>query len=216
MHHVYGLQRHVNGRAYDAVVPNFFDPADFIDPTVFKGAPKADYLLYIGRLVQRKGPHIAAAIAERMGLPLVVAGPGATSWDKGKIVYPEGEFSGDVEYVGVVGFRERAKLMARARAVIVPTLYIEPFGGVAVEAMLSGTPVVASDWGSFTEIVTPDVGMRFRTLRQGVEAVEYVSSLDPGAVRTAAVERFGLEAVGKRFMRWFDTLDTLWATGWYE
>lgn len=218
MHHVYGLQKHVNGRAFDQVIPNFFDVTQF-EPVK---KPTRDYLLYIGRLVARKGPHVALDIAQRIGTSLKVAGPGATEWkpkkrgQKAKLVAPEITLRGAVEYVGEVGFKERSELMANAMAVVVPTLYIEPFGGVAVEAMLCGTPVVASDWGSFTEIVTPDVGARFRTLRQGVEAVELVRSLSQSQVRLAALDRFSLEAVGPMFMRWFDQLDSLWGEGWYE
>ena len=212
MHHVYGLQKTVNGRAYDQVIPNFFDAEQF---SVVK-KPSADYLLYIGRLVQRKGPHVALDIAKRVGVPLKVAGPGATEWTKKKIVAPEITLEGELEYVGEVGYAERAELMGNALAVVVPTLYIEPFGGVAVEAMLCGTPVVASDWGSFTEIVTPNVGARFRTLRQGVEAVESVRRLPRSQVRKSALDRFSLEAVGPMFMRWYDQLDSLWGDGWYS
>lgn len=220
MHHVYGIRAGEikgpwrNGRAYDTVIPNFFDRDDFIDPASWQGAPKADYLLYIGRLTERKGPHIAAMIAKRLGRPLLVAGPGATKVESGRIEGDGCVLEGDVHYVGSVGFAERARLMARATAVVVPTIYIEPFGGVAVEAMMSGTPVVASDWGSFTEIVTPDVGRRFRTLAQGCQAVEEASTLDPLAIRRAAEERYSLEAVGPRFTRWFDQLDGLWGIGW--
>lgn len=217
MHHVYGIRAGEdplggwrNGRAYDTVIPNFFDPDDFH----IAGSAREDYLLFIGRLVGRKGPHIAAQIAERTGRPLVVAGPGAVEWGEGRIVAPEVTLEGDVTYVGTVGFAERAELMAKAHAVLVPTLYIEPFGGVAVEAMLSGTPVIASDWGSFTEIVTPEVGRRFRTLQQGADAVEDVGELDPRAIRRYAEERYGLEAVGAMFTAWYDQLDGLWGVGW--
>jgi glycosyltransferase involved in cell wall biosynthesis len=201
MHHVYGLQS----------VPNFFDPTDFTP-----GLKKDDYLLFIGRLVTRKGPHVAAALADRMGMPLVVAGPGGTEWGQGYVRYIEGETEGNLEYVGEVGLEERAELMARAYAVIVPTLYIEPFGGVAVEAMLSGTPVIASDWGSFTEIVENGVtGQRFRTLKQGAAALEAVGKLDPTKIAQRARERFSLAAVGPMFTAYFDQLDTLWGAGWY-
>lgn len=211
MHHNYGLQKIINGRAFDQVIPNFFD-ADQFSAT---RKPSADYLLYIGRVVTRKGPHIALEIAKRAGMRLVVAGPGPSSWSEGLIVADEITLEGDVHYAGVVGFEARAELMRNAAAVIVPTLYIEPFGGVAVEAMLAGAPVIASDWGSFTEIVTPDVGRRFRTLREGAEAVRDVATLDRRKIRKRAIERYSLQAVGPMFTRWFDQLDTLWGEGWY-
>lgn len=211
MHHVYGLQKIVNGRAFDAVIPNFFDADQFVP----KRKPSSDYLLYMGRVVSRKGPHVAAQIAERVGMPLVVAGPGVTEHGPGRIVSDEVTLEGDVSYAGEVGFAKRSDLMANAAAVIVPTLYVEPFGGVAVEAMLSGTPVIASDWGSFTEILTRENGRLFRTLRQGAAAVKEVRSLDRKAIRRYAMSRYSLGAVGPRFTAWFDQLDTLWAEGWY-
>jgi glycosyltransferase involved in cell wall biosynthesis len=212
MHHNYGLQRIINGRAFDQVIPNYFDVSQFH----LAKKPSSDYLLYIGRLVSRKGPHIALDIAKRAGLPLRVAGYGANKVSEGLIVADEVTLEGDVHYAGQVGFADRAELMANAVAVVVPTLYIEPFGGVAVEAALSGTPVIASDWGSFTEIVTPDIGRRFRTLAQGAAAVREVRELDRKRIRKAAMKRYSLEAVGPMFSRWFGQLDTLWGKGWYE
>jgi glycosyltransferase involved in cell wall biosynthesis len=213
MHHVYGIRNIGDGRAYDQVIPNFFDASQF---SVAK-KPKADYVLFIGRLIQRKGPHVALEIAKRIGLPLVVAGPGATEVTEGRIVGVDGVvLEGDVLHAGIVGFAERNELMSNAAAVIVPTLYIEPFGGVAVEAMLAGAPVIASDWGSFTEIVTPDVGARFRTPKQGAEAFERVQKLNRKDIRRAAKARYSQEAVGPMFMRWMDQLDTLWGKGFYE
>lgn len=212
MHHVYGLRKIINGRAFDQVIPNFFDASQF---SVAK-KPTADYLLYIGRIIQRKGPHIAAEIAKRVELPLVVAGPGALEVSEGRILGTDNvEILGDVHHVGPVGFGKRNELMQNAAAVIVPTVYIEPFGGVAVEAMLAGAPVIASDWGSFTEIVGPQVGRRFRTLKQGAEAFKETRTLDRRKIRKHALERYSLEAVGPMFSRWFDQLDTLWDAGWY-
>lgn len=211
MHHVYGLSRTVNGRAFDQVIPNYFDASQFS----VAAKPTCDYVLYLGRVIHRKGPHIAAEIAKRIGMPLVVAGPGGW-WEDGELHgVDDVTIPGDVEYVGAVGFAQRNELMQNAAATIVPTVYVEPFGGVAVEAMMAGCPVIASDWGSFTEIVTPDVGARFRTLRQGAEAFERVRSLNRKAIRKSAVARFSQEAVGPMFTRWFDQLDTLWGEGMY-
>lgn len=214
MHHVYGIKSvhdgtFGDGRAFDAVVPNFFDASQF---SVARN-PSCRYVLFIGRVIQRKGPHVAAAIAKRIGLPLVIAGPGARRVD-GVLTTQEGvPIPGDVEYVGGVGFAERNELMQNAAATLVPTLYVEPFGGVAVEAMLAGCPVLASDWGSFTEIVTPNVGARFRTPLQGAAAFGEVQKLNRKEIRRAAKARFSQEAVGPIFTRWFDQLDTLWERG---
>lgn len=213
MHHVYGLWgwRNGNGKQFDRVIPNFFDPDEFTDP-----ADKPDdYLLFIGRFIPNKGVAVAADIARRAGRRLLVAGPGVTEWSEGTISCPEVTIEGDVHYVGQVGYQERATLMANAYAVLVPTLYVEPFGGVAVEAMMCGTPVLASDWGSFTEIVTPDVGRRFRTLRDADQALDEIADLDRSRIRTRAIGRYGLNAVGPQFTRWFDALDTLWQDGYY-
>lgn len=209
MHHVYGRQRWATGRFYDAVIPNYFDPDDFAL------APKGDYLLYVGRLIERKGPHVAAQIAKRVGLPLLVAGPGVASASPGEIVTTDGcRIVGPVEYVGELDRDARRDLMAGARALLAPTLYIEPFGGVTIEAMLSGTPVVTTDWGAFTETVSDDVGRRFRTLAQGVDAVRAVLDLDPATVRAHALARYSLDAVRPRFESWLEQLLGLWGPGW--
>lgn len=210
-HHVYGLRQMRHGRAFDAVIPNFFDPKQF--PKVAK--PSKDYLLFIGRLIENKGPHIALEIAKRMGMKLIVAGPGAETWKKGHITAPNLDLKGDVEYVGQVGYAARAELMGNAACTLVPTVYVEPFGGVAVEAMLAGCPVVASDWGAFTETVPPAVGRRFRTLKQGTIATEEAIALDRRKIRTHANQHYSLGAVGPMFTAWFDSLDSLWDEGFY-
>ena len=213
MHHVYGLRRIINGRAFDTVIPNYFDPKDFEVESV----TKKDYLLYIGRLVQRKGLEIAAEIAKYSGRQLIIAGPGATHSERGLLIYPEGKIEGDIEYVGEVGLKDRAKLMREAAATLVPTLYIEPFGGVAVESMMCGTPVVASDWGAFTETVQPQGGARFRSLREGVLAVrDVVTRCLPADVQAYAEAHYSLDAVYPKFDHWFESLLTLWRTGWYD
>jgi glycosyltransferase involved in cell wall biosynthesis len=215
MHHVYGLRERKNGHYYDAVIPNFFDPDDFPSRRRRKG----DYLLFIGRVIERKGPHVAAMIAERLGRKLVIAGPGVVEHGPDFVVSSENGFriesKAGIEYVGQVGVEERAELMAKAAAVLVPTIYIEPFGGVAVEAMLADTPAVTSDWGAFTETVEPGLtGERFRTLAEGAAAVERAMRIPSGVIRRRALERYSLAAVGKQFTQWFERVDGLWGKGW--
>lgn len=189
-----------DGRFFDGVVPNYFEVDDF---PVGDGA--GDYLLYVGRLIERKGVQIALDVARATGRPLKVAGAG-------NLALPS-----DVEYVGVVGPEKRAELMGGARAILTPTLYLEPFGGVAVEAQLCGTPAITTDWGAFPETVAQRVsGYRCRTLAQFVQAVEDAGELDRDQIRNRAISRYSLEAVAPQYEDYFERLSTLWSDGWYE
>jgi glycosyltransferase involved in cell wall biosynthesis len=106
--------------------------------------------------------------------------------------------------------------MAGARALLCPTTYIEPFGAVAVEAQICGTPAIATDWGAFPETVEQGVGgYRFRTLAEGVKAVELAGKLKSKEIRQAALATYSLDAVGPRYDRWFKQLLTIWDRGWY-
>lgn len=214
MHNVYSDQGWQDGRFYDAVVPNFFDVDEF--PLVNDGT--GEYLLYVGRLNVRKGLKVVEAIANATGLPLVVAGQGARAYGPGFLTSDEVSIKvPSMDYVGVVNVAERAELMAGARALLCPTVYIEPFGGVNVEAQIAGTPVITTDWGAFTETVEQGVsGYRCRLLKEFVQAVYDVQGLDPAVIRQRAIDRYSLDAVGDLFDVWFKRIHTLWGTGWDE
>lgn len=211
--HVYGIKGWRNGRAFDTVIPNFFNPDDF-HPV----KQRRDSLLFLGRVVRRKGLEVAVELANATGRRLIVAGPGGTQPEPGVLILAEGDrLTGDIEYVGEVGQQERGMLLASAAALIVPTLYLEPFGGVAVEAMLSGTPVVASDWGVFPEtVIEGETGARFSTLQQAVDALDRALTLNGRKIREHAIARYSTAAVGPRYTEWFGQLDSLWREGWYE
>lgn len=183
---------------FDSVIPNCYDSADFA-PSFEPG----EYLLFMGRPTPRKGLPIVAEIAARAGLPVKVAGqPGA-------------DIPG-AEYVGLVTGQAKAELLAGARAVLTPTSYLEPFGGVAVEAMLSGTPVIASDWGAFTETVVPHVtGFRCRTLAEFLTAVKLVEHIDRRGVHREAIGKYTLTHGARLYDQHIQKLLTLYGEGWY-
>jgi glycosyltransferase involved in cell wall biosynthesis len=200
MHTTYGAQNGnpnaIDGNWYDDVIPNYFDLEDF--PLQIE---KEDYYLYIGRLTERKGWAIAQQVCEKLGKRLIVAGPG--------------EFSSYGEYVGVVGPEKRAQLMGGAIATFVPTIYIEPFGGVAIESMLCGTPIITTDWGAFVETNIDGVtGFRCRTFQQFLDATEDVKKLDSTLIRGLS-EKYSLENIGLRYEEYFQRLLTLYKDGWY-
>ena len=121
------------------------------------------------------------------------------------------------EYVGEVGPVERGELMSKAIAVFVPTIYVEPFGGVHAEANLCGTPVITTDWGVFTETVTNGVnGYRCRTFQEFLDAMEAVKTLDRKKIRKNAQKRFSTKVVAKQYEDYFNRLNLLWGKGFYQ
>lgn len=203
MHTIYGRLGIQDGNWYDAVIPNFFD----VDQYELR-EKKEDYVLYFGRVTKRKGVDIAIQVTKELGLKLIVAGQlGADHIDLSV---------SNVYYVGPVSDQRRSELMSHARAVMVPTYYLEPFGGVAVEAMLCGTPAITSDWGAFPETVSHGVtGFRCRTFSEFCDGVERANTIDPVACRTLAEKRFSLEAIAPMYERYFERLNDLWTDGWY-
>jgi len=208
MHYVYGLARQGDGTWYDAVIPNYFDLADFpYQPD------KEEYALFIGRLVHRKGVDVAVQVTRDVGIPLIMAGQGSLQNPNEGLDIKDSH----VTFLGAVGPEERAELMGRAKVVLVPTYYIEPFGGVAVEAQLCGTPVISTDWGAMSETVLHGVtGYRCRTLDDFVWAIRNIDSLDTKKVREWAESNYSMERVALMFQEWFTKLDSLQREGWYE
>ena len=196
MHHTYGRQGINDGRFYDAVIPNAYDPDDFDVRDDHDG-----YVLFLGRHIERKGTAVVAEIAKHYDV--VTAG--------------QGEPIEGCEHVGVVRGDDKRKLIAGARVLLAPTLYCEPFGGVAVEAQLSGVPVVASPWGAFSETVKPGVtGFLPHTLGGFLDAIDSADGLDRRTIRERAVARWSLDAVAPQYGRYLDQLATLRGDGWYS
>lgn len=195
-----GSNDQANGGFFDCVIPASFDTSS--DEFLYSEF-KDDYLLFVGRLIERKGVQIVSETAERLGLRLVIAGEGDYRPSYG-------------EYLGKVGPMERAKLMSEATALLAPTTYLEPFGFVVVEAQLAGTPAITTDWGAFTETVEHGVsGFRARTLSEFCKAVELAPTLDPHKIREFAVNNFDYRAVWPKYQAWFDQVKTLTDRGWY-
>ncbi len=201
MHTVYGAlagsPNAADGAFFDEVIPAYIEPELF--PYV---AEPDDYLLFMGRLTERKGYQIAVEAAKYLGKKLLIAGQG-TPPDYGT-------------YVGVVGPKERAELFGHAVASFAPTIYVEPFGTVVIESQMCGTPTLTTDWGAFTETVQNGLnGWRCRTLGEFVRCAESAHMLDRYAIHRHALGEYSLYSVQLRYDRYFKRLLTLWNEGWY-
>lgn len=205
MHMTYGHEQALpaaRGNNYDRVIPSYFEEELF--PF---SAEKDDYYLFIGRITALKGWRVAVEACEQAGANLVVCGLGEEA----------SQLPSWVDYRGLVGPQERGKLMSRAIAQFTPTLYVEPFGSVCAEAMMTGTPVLTTDWGAFPELVEQNVdGFRCRTLQEFLDGMENAKRLDPFLISERAVRRFGMANVRWQYQRYFEDLSTLWEKGWYS
>jgi glycosyltransferase involved in cell wall biosynthesis len=170
-----------------AIVPNPVDP----DRWRYR-SDKDDYLLFVGRMHPTKGPDRAIAAARLAGAKLVLAGPvqpGQETYFQTRVApHLDGEW---VRYVGEVGGTVRRDLFARARALVMPIRWPEPFGLVMVEALVCGTPVIAFAEGAATEIVRDSVtGFLVTDEQEMAAAVAKLSELNPADCRADAVARF--------------------------
>jgi glycosyltransferase involved in cell wall biosynthesis len=154
------------------------------------GAGPREHLLFFGRIHSDKGTVEAIEVAERVGLPLVIAGIVQDEAYYEKLVAPrvDGE---RVTYVGPVGPDRRGELLGGARALLHLVNFDEPFGFSVVEAMACGTPVIANARGSMLEIVRPgENGYLVSSIDEAVSAVDAAAALDGEAVRASVVQRF--------------------------
>jgi len=152
---------------------------------------KGDYLLWIGRMTPEKGPHRAIAAARAVDAPLVLAGviqPGQQAFfDREVAPHLDGD---RVRFVGEVTGSAKRSLFARARGLLMPIRWDEPFGMVMVEALACGTPVIAFREGAAREIVVDGkTGFLVDDERAMVDAVGRLQRIDPRDCR-AWVSRY--------------------------
>jgi glycosyltransferase involved in cell wall biosynthesis len=118
--------------------------------TVPAGAP----LVFLGRIEEIKGPHLAIEIAKRSGRQLIIAGnipEEKKGWvDHHVMPHVDGH---NVQYIGPVDDTQKNRLLGQAAALLMPILWDEPFGIVMAEAMACGTPVLGLKRGAVPEVV---------------------------------------------------------------
>ena len=164
---------------------------------------KDDWVLWLGRLSPDKGAHLAIEAARAAGRRILLVGrrtePAERAYFRERI---EPLLGPGVEYLGEADERLKSDLFSRARCLVFPLLWDEPFGMVMIEAMACGTPVVALRRGAAPEIVVDGVTGYIRdTPEELPAAIEAVSALDPHAVRDRVVRHFDVPVMIRGYER---------------
>ena len=167
---------------------------------------RGDYLLAFGRVSEAKGFHLAIEIARRTGRRLVMAGV-VQEWYRDyfeRRVKPH--IDGDrIVFEDEVSDERKRELFAGAAGFVFPILWPEPFGLVMVEAMATGTPVIALRNGSVPEVVDDGVnGFICDDVDEMVAAVGRLDEIDPAVCRQTVEERFSVAAMTAGYERLYE------------
>ncbi|MFX1766293.1 glycosyltransferase family 4 protein [Paraburkholderia sp. A1RI-2L] len=181
-------------------------PSDLFVPS----AAHDGYLLWMGRMMPGKGPDRAIDIARRAGKPLKMAAavhPGERAWFEDHMRPLIARNANCVEYVGEVGGGLRAMLLRRAEALLMPISWDEPFGLVMIEALASGTPVIATRRGAVAEVLSDGVsGFVVDGPDAAVDAVARLPLLSRERCRAEFERRFTAERMCDDYVAAYDAL----------
>jgi glycosyltransferase involved in cell wall biosynthesis len=168
----------------------------------YREDPSLDYLAFLGRISPEKRVDRAIEIARRAGLKLKIA----AKVDKVDESYFRSEIAPllaqpHVEFLGEIGDAAKPEFLGNALGLLFPIDWPEPFGLVMIEAMASGTPVVAYRCGSVPEVIDHGVtGFVVADEDEAVVAVKRLRMLNRWMVRARFEERFSVERMAHDYL----------------
>lgn len=172
-------------------------------PTV---AYPGQFFVWLGRFVPEKGPHLAIEAAKKAGVPLVLAGT-IDRHVQESVSYFEQEIKPQLDgqqitYIGPVDMKQKIDFLSRARGMLNPIQWEEPFGMVMIEAMALGCPVIAFDRGAAAEIVTHGKsGFLVEDVHEMVQYIARIDELDRREVRAHVERHFTTRAMTEKYSR---------------
>lgn len=171
-----------------------------VDATAWPEGPGGDGLVWFGRIVPEKAPHLAVEVARRLGRPLTIAGRIGDHEYAESVLLPE--LGDEVTLTGVLAPRELAALVGASAAALSTPAWAEPFGLVAPEALMCGTPVVSFAVGGVPEVAAGGIGIELvapgdvEAMSARAEHLIERTLRNPnlrGRIRSSAVRRFSLD-----------------------
>jgi glycosyltransferase involved in cell wall biosynthesis len=177
------------------------------DQFTFRNQP-GKYLAFLGRISPEKGVDQAIEIACLAGVPLKIAAkvdPVDQEYYKTKIQPLLNNPL--VEFIGEIGYPDKAGFLGNALALLFPIDWPEPFGLVMIEALACGTPVIAYPRGSVPEIVSEGrTGFLVGSAKKAAKAVEKIPQISRDECRQHFEERFSATRMAKDYLAVYEKL----------
>jgi glycosyltransferase involved in cell wall biosynthesis len=167
------------------------------------------YLAFLGRITREKRPEYAIQIAQKSGVPLKIAakieGPESQAYyDTFVKPHVDGKF---IEYVGEINEAEKSDFLGKARALVFPIDWPEPFGLVIIEALACGTPVLTRPFGAAPELTEDGVtGYCSAGIDALARRVRDISKIDRTGCRRWVEERFSLKRMTEDYIHVYQRL----------
>ena len=174
-------------------------PADLLP----LGDGRGKYLAFLGRISPEKRVDRAIEIAQKLHMPLKIA----AKVDRADRAYYEREIkhlldTPNVEFVGEINEQQKGAFLGDAYAYLFPIDWPEPFGLTMIESMACGTPTIAFNCGSVSEVITHGVtGFIVDTIDEAVNAVQQAAVLDRAACRAEFMKRFSAPKMAQQYVK---------------
>ena len=174
------------------------------------------YLLWMGRICEEKGPHLALDVAEATQLPVILAGEVYPfsyhqQYYQREIVPRLKALGSRAKHIVTPTFSQKLKLLQRARAVLIPSTVEETSSLVAMEAMACGTPVIAFHRGALAQIVVDGVtGFLVESAAQMAESVKEAAQIDANTCRRYAEQFYSEERMAGEYERLYEKVLKSW------
>ena len=166
------------------------------------GAP----LIFLGRLDKIKGAHTAIRVAKETNNKLIIAGnipdtPDNYQYYKTEL---EPQFDGEqIVYIGAINDQQKNEYLGKAKAMLFPIEWDEPFGIVMIEAMACGTPVIGFNRGSVPEVISIETGIKVSTAEEMIEQIQSIPQIDRKTCRATAKKRFDIAVIANEYLNIF-------------